>query len=101
MRVYTVGVVTPPAFEELRTQVGVDEQSLREIASATGGTYNRAEDPQALQRIYSDIDVLEKSRFEDKTVMRFDEMAPFVLAAAVALLALEFALRYAVLRRAA
>lgn len=33
--------------------------------------------------------------------MRFDEMAPFVLAAAVALLALEFALRYAVLRRAA
>lgn len=101
VRVYTVGVVTPPAFEELRTQVGVDEQSLREIASATGGTYNRAEDPQALQRIYSDIDVLEKSRFEDKTVMRFDEMAPFVLAAAVALLALEFALRYAVLRRAA
>lgn len=37
VRVYTVGVVTPPAFEELRTQVGVDEQSLREIASATGG----------------------------------------------------------------
>jgi Ca-activated chloride channel family protein len=79
----------------------VDEQSLKQIAETTGGTYNRAEDPQALQQIYENIDELEKSRFEDKTVMRFDEMAPYVLAAAAAALALEFALRYGLFRRAA
>jgi Ca-activated chloride channel family protein len=101
VRVYTIGVVTPPAFENFRTQVGVDEQSLKQIAETTGGTYNRAEDPQALQQIYENIDELEKSRFEDKTVMRFDEMAPYVLAAAAAALALEFALRYGLFRRAA
>lgn len=100
VRVYTVGVVslgTNPGFSRLN----VDEQSLREIASVTGGTYNRAEDPQALQDIYSSIDRLEKSRFEDERFTHYDEMAPYVLAAAAALLALEIALRYGVLRRAA
>jgi Ca-activated chloride channel family protein len=101
VRVYTIGVVTPSAFDNFRTQVGVDEQSLEQIAGTTGGTYNRAEDPEALQQIYNNIDQLEKSRFADKTVMRFDEMAPYVLAAAAAALALEFALRYALFRRAA
>lgn len=101
VRVYTIGVVTPQAFEAPRTNLGVDEQSLKEIAQATGGAYNRAEDPQALRQIYEKIDKLEKSRFGDKTVMRFDEVAPYVLAAAAALLALELALRYTLFRRAA
>lgn len=100
VRVYTVGVVslgTNPGFSRLN----VDEQSLREIAGVTGGTYNRAEDPQALQDIYSSIDRLEKSRFEDERFTRYDEIAPYVLAAVAALLALEMALRYGVLRRSA
>jgi Ca-activated chloride channel family protein len=101
VRVYTIGVVTPPAFENFRTSLGVDEQSLKEIAQATGGTYNRAEDPQALQQVYDTIDKLEKSRFADKTVTRFDDIAPYVLAAAAAALALELALRYTLFRRAA
>ena len=100
VRVYTVGVVslgTNPGFSRLN----VDEASLKEIASVTGGTYNRAEDPQALQDIYANIDRLEKSHFEDQRFTRYDELAPYLLAAAAALVAFEIALRYGLLRRAA
>jgi Ca-activated chloride channel family protein len=100
VRVYTVGVVslgTNPGFSRLN----VDEASLREIANVTGGTYNRAEDPQALQDIYANIDRLETSRFEDQRFTRYDELAAYLLAAAAALVALEVALRYGLLRRAA
>ncbi|MEK7692921.1 MAG: VWA domain-containing protein [Chloroflexota bacterium] len=99
VRVYTVGVVsrgTNPGFSRLN----VDEQSLREIADVTGGTYNRAEDPNALAEIYANIDRLERSRFEDERFTRYDEIAPMVLAAAAVMLTLEMVLRYGVLRRA-
>lgn len=100
VRVYTVGVVsrgTTPGFSTLN----VDEQSLREIASMTGGTYNRAEDPNALGEIYASIDRLETSKFEDQGFTRYDEIAPYVLGAAAVVVALEIALRYRLLRRAA
>lgn len=100
VRVYTVGVVsrgTNPGFSTLN----VDEQSLREIASVTGGTYNRAEDANALGGIYASIDRLETSKFEDQGFARYDEIAPYMLAAAAAAVALEIALRYGLLRRAA
>ena len=100
VHVYTVGVVslgTNPG----RSNINVDERALQEIASVTGGTYSRAEDPQALQDIYTNIDKLAKSRFEDQTYTRYDEIAPLLLAAAAVLIALEIALRYGVLRRAA
>lgn len=100
VHVYTVGVVSRGTNPGLST-LEVDERSLREIAGITGGTYNRAEDPQALQDIYASIDKLEKSRFEDERFTRYAEIAPFVLAAAAALIALEIALRYSVLRRVA
>jgi Ca-activated chloride channel family protein len=100
VHVYTVGVVslgTNPG----RSNINVDERALQEIASVTGGTYSRAEDPQALQDIYTNIDKLAKSRFEDQAYTRYAEIAPLLLAAAAALIALEIALRYGVLRRSA
>jgi Ca-activated chloride channel family protein len=100
VRVYTVGVVSRgsnPGAPDL----GVDEQSLRELAQVTGGTYSRAEDPAALDRIYTDIDQLERARFADRAVTRFDEIAPYFLAAAAVALAVELALRHAYFRRAA
>lgn len=100
VRVYTVGVVSRGTNPGLST-LNVDERALREIAGVTGGTYNRAEDPQALQAIYTSIDKLEKSRFQEQQFTRYAEIAPWALAAAAALIALEIALRYGVLRRAA
>jgi Ca-activated chloride channel family protein len=100
IRVYTVGVVTR-GVNPGSSAVGVDEQSLRAIADVTHGTYNRAEDPAALQQIYEQIDQLEKSRFQARVLTRFADIAPYVLAAAVAVLAVETALRNSLLRRMA
>jgi Ca-activated chloride channel family protein len=98
-RVYTVGVVSRVGINPQNSTLNVDEKSLKEIAEVTGGTYNRAEDPDALAQIYQRIDELEKSRFAGQTFTRFDDIAPYVLAAAAAALALEAALRFTAFRR--
>jgi Ca-activated chloride channel family protein len=100
VRVYTIGVVSR-GDNPMQSSLNVDEEALREIAGVTGGTYERAEDPEALAGIYANIDRLERSRFEGRTFTRFDDVAPYVLAAAALLLAIEAAARYGPLRRAA
>jgi len=100
-RVYTVGVVSRIGSNPLRSTINVDESSLKEIANVTGASYNRAEDPAALDQIYARIDSLEKSRFPGQTLTHFDDIAPYFLAAAAAALALEAALRFTAFRRMA
>jgi Ca-activated chloride channel family protein len=72
---------------------------LRQIAEVTGGTYSRAEDLESLAEVYARIDELEKTRVEGDEFTRFDEWAPYVLAAAAAALALEAGLRMTLFRR--
>jgi Ca-activated chloride channel homolog len=100
VRVYTVGVVShsPTGF---RSTLNVDEAELREMSEMTGGRYARAEDPLSLRQAYDLIDELEKTEIEGRTVTRFDEYAPFVLALAALALALDAGLRHTVLRRLA
>ncbi|TKJ42346.1 aerotolerance regulator BatA [candidate division LCP-89 bacterium B3_LCP] len=73
IRVYTIGVGTqglapyPVRDQWGRTsyqqvQVEIDEELLRQIADQTGGKYFRATDAQALRRVYTEIDKLEKSK---------------------------------------
>lgn len=100
IRVYTIGVVgrSGPGSS---SSLNVDETALKQIASVTDGTYNRAEDPAALEAVYDDIDQLEKSRFTDIPLTRYDEMAPILLGAAAIALTLELLLRATWFRRAA
>ncbi len=100
IHVYTVGVVSQTIGGQTST-VNVDEASLQQIADVTGGTYSRAEDATALAQIYSNIDQLERSRFEGNVIRRYDDFAPWVLAAAAVLLALELTMRHSLLRRPA
>ena len=73
IRVYTIGVGTQgyapyPVRDQWgrisyqRIQVEIDEELLSQIADQTGGKYFRAKDAEALRRIYTEIDKLEKSR---------------------------------------
>lgn len=101
VRVYTVGVVSPGVETRSQSTLNVDETALKEIANLTGGTYNRAEDPDALQDIYDSIDRLEKSRFEGAAVKRYNDIASFALVAAATVLALEVCARATFFRRAA
>jgi Ca-activated chloride channel family protein len=59
---------------------------LTEIAQRTGGRYFRAKDSEALTRIFSEIDQLEKTPVSVTRYTQFDEATrPFVLAGLLAL----------------
>jgi Ca-activated chloride channel family protein len=98
VRVYTVGILA--SFSQgIRSEINVDEAALEEMAELTGGTYSRAENAQALADVYASIDELEKSSVVGEEFTRFDEWAPYLLAAAAAAFALEIALRTTAFRR--
>ncbi len=104
VRVYTIGML---ARQSATIGEGgaagvqkafVDEDLLNRIATQTGGQYFRAADKESLQKIYSQIDRLEKSAVEVVRRERIEEkFGPFILAA-LALLALEALLHYTLLR---
>ena len=75
IRIYTIGVGSKglvPFIEDGRmTQVkmDIDEDLLTEVAAITGGAYFRATDTGALEKIYQQIDSLEKTQAESRSVM--------------------------------
>ena len=109
IRVYTIGVGTigkarsPVAkvgnqFQYDWVEVEIDETVLRSIAKLTGGRYFRATNGEKLASIYTEIDELEKTRFN---VLRYnqktEEFLPFGIAAVVAFF-IEFLLRQFAIR---
>jgi len=72
--------------------VEIDEPMLQEMATLTGGAYYRAEDREALESIYSEIDRLEKTEISSNTYMEYNERFRWFLLPAVGLLLLEVAL---------
>ncbi len=87
IRVYTIGVGSRgeapyPALDMfgnmtfVRQRVEIDEDTLREIASMTGGRYFRATDNAALRAIYAEINQLEKSRVEVSQFTTYTEEFP-------------------------
>ena len=71
------------------TQVFIDEDTLTQMATATGGKYFRAADAEALAAIYAEIDRLEKSTNIAEQYQRYIEGFPALLLAALTLLLLE------------
>jgi Ca-activated chloride channel family protein len=110
VRVYTIGVGTtgeaPYLLEDprfgaryVRVVVRIDEALLETIAQRTGGRYFRATDPQALRKVYTAIDRLERSPLTGRRpVVRIDRYLWLVVPALTLLLA-EGALRGTIFRR--
>lgn len=110
IKVYTIGVGTRgkapyPAvdmFGNMTFQmmdVEIDEQTLGEIASRTGGRYFRATDGQKLKEIYDEINSLEKSKVEVMDMTIYHEYFLRFLLLAIALLVAEMLLDKVVLKR--
>ena len=72
--------------------VELDEDTLQEVADITGGAYFRAEDAEALERIYDEIDKLERTEVKSSTYMEYDERFAWLVLPAIALLLLELLL---------
>ncbi len=75
VRIHVIGVGSSqesiPIYEDgkvsYRNDLGMDEATLKRIASITRGVYFRATDTQALEEIYRQIDSLEKTQAETRT----------------------------------
>lgn len=99
IKVYTIGVgkdgehpieVDDPLYGRrvVRIRTEIDEPMLREIAAVTGGKYFRAQNPEALEAIYREIDDLEKVEIKTTRYTRYSELfMPLALIALLLLLA--------------
>jgi Ca-activated chloride channel family protein len=102
--IYAIGVSgdrvvrLPGGIQRRLAGTRVDEQVLSDIAEITGGFYRPVEDASALEAVYEEIDRLEKTEITTTEYTNYDELFPPVLYAALALLALEAALRLGPLR---
>ncbi|MCH7811610.1 MAG: VWA domain-containing protein [Chloroflexi bacterium] len=99
IRLYTIGIMTPSGLSSPFGRPEVNEAALREMAELTGGRFFAATDPDALVQVYETIDSLERSRLGAERFAALDELAPYLLAAGLALLAAELLLRTSILRR--
>ena len=79
--------------------VDVDEATLQKIADKTGGKYYRADNAEKFQKIYEEIDKLEKTEATINKYTEFKELFPWLVTAGLALLLLELVLGQTAFRR--
>lgn len=110
IKVYTIGVgkrgkAPYPAIDMFGNmtyqmmEVEIDEKTLSEIASRTGGKYFRATDKQKLKAIYDEINQMEKSKVEVTDLTIYHEQWVPLLLLALALLVAEFLFSQIILKR--
>jgi Ca-activated chloride channel family protein len=112
VKVYTIGVGTrgqariavgrdPFTGQKMyqRQPVDVDEDTLRKIADMTSGKYYRADSSDTLNKIYDDIDRLEKTDAEVKKYSQFQELFPWAVCAGLSTLLVEVLLANTIWRK--
>jgi len=108
IKIYTIGVGSEKEIEDVtntpfgpmteKRKLEFNEGLLKDLAQSTGGQYFHATDNAALQKIYSSINQLEKSKIQVTSYDRYtDKFLPLVLAALFYLL-LDVLLRYTLFR---
>ncbi len=78
--------------------VEIDEALLQKIAEETDGKYYRATNRSQLEKIYAEINALEKSKVEIKQYKRMKDIYKSFLIIAACILLIEILLRYSVFR---
>ena len=110
VKIYTIGVgVRGMAPIPMRDQAGntrlimdkvdVDEKTLQTVAGDTGGTFYRATDTDSLQKIYAQINRLEKTAQTVQKFEHYEELYSWALIPCVALLGFGLALQHTRFRR--
>jgi len=110
VKVYTIGVgvrgkAPVPVRDEagnmrlVMAEVDVDEKTLKTVADQTGGKFYRATDTDSLKKIYEQINRLETSAQTVQKFEHYDELYPWALIPALAILGLGFVLQQTRYRR--
>ncbi|MGD8703294.1 MAG: magnesium chelatase, partial [Desulfosarcina sp.] len=89
-------LVKDPLFGEryIYQRVNIDEAALKAIANKTGGLYFRAENLKSLEKIYTTIDAMETTEVKMEIFAEYDEMYPWFLLPALALIGVYLTLRH-------
>jgi Ca-activated chloride channel family protein len=101
VRVYTIGVGTEKGMVKIPNpqpigpavlvmQAALDVRQLSKMAEATGGQFFHATDGQSLEKIYGQIDKMERTRIEVHETHFFDELGQWLMLPALLLLLLAF-----------
>jgi len=110
VKVYTIGVgvrgkAPVPVRDEagnmrlVMAEVDVDEKTLQTVADQTGGKFYRATDTDSLKKIYEQINRLETSAQTVQKFENYDELYPWALIPALAILGFSFLLQHTRYRR--
>ena len=110
MKVYTIGagvrgeapVPVTDAFGNKRlamAKVDVDEATLQKVADETGGQFFRATDTESLEKIYGEIDRMEKTTHDLKKFEHHSELFAWAILPALGLLGAGLALDHTRFRR--
>jgi len=109
IKIYTIGVgsqgpvpypeKTPFGVRKVYAQLDLDEETLKEIASITGGQYFRATDTDELDEIYQQIDQLEKTEVKIKEYNEFYELFMWFILGGIIVLGSEIILSRTVFQR--
>ncbi|WP_313093765.1 VWA domain-containing protein [Chryseobacterium flavum] len=106
IKVYSIGIGTNgyalmPTSQDIfgdliftETEVTIDENTLREVAQATGGKYFRATSNSSLEEIYDEINQLEKSDVKVSKLYNYEEYFKIFLWIALGILVLDALLRW-------
>ena len=70
----------------------MDAETLKKISEITGGKFYTAENMRELEKIYNEIDSLEKTTAKLKNFTSYEELFQWFAAAALAVLALKLLL---------
>lgn len=109
IKVYTIGIGTNgmapyPQIDYfgrvsyVQQQVEIDEETLKEIASATGGRYFRATGNDVLKNVFDQIDSLEKTEMDVRNFSHTEDNYMIWAIVALASFALELLMRHTILR---
>jgi Ca-activated chloride channel family protein len=110
VKIYTIGVgvrgkAPIPVKDQsgrlhvIMADVDVDEKTLQAIANETGGKFYRATDTDSLQKIYEEINRFEKTAQSVQRFEHIEELYPWALVPALAILGLASLIQHTRLRR--
>ncbi|MDH6250482.1 Ca-activated chloride channel family protein [Chryseobacterium sp. H1D6B] len=106
IKIYSIGIGTNgyalmPTQQDIfgdliftESEVMIDEQTLREVAQATGGKYFRATSNSSLEEVYNEINQLEKSDVKVSKLYNYEEYFKIFLWIALVILFLDALLRW-------
>ena len=87
MRIYTIGAGSPARRSAVGRDNPIDEDTMKRIASTTGGKYYRATDLESLREAYEEINELETTEVDLGEIYEYDEaFVPYAVVGAVAML---------------